>query len=660
MLEKKISKQFIVLSIDAALITASLVISYALRFNTTDLGLHWGQIEMILVPLLAIRLGIFASLGLYHGMWRFTGMRDLISLVKAVTYSSGLVVATLFLVFRLREYPRSVFVIDWFVVLVLVGGSRFAYRLYHEGLLHTGMNRHSIARKVLIVGAGRAGEMILREILGNGRLDYAPVGFVDDSRKTRNMTIHGYRVLGNTRDIPRLVKEYAVDEVFLAIPGASGAAKRRIMRTCKRAGIKAKTLPAVSEILNGSAKVNMLREFRIEDLLGREPARLDTASIREFLKDKTVLITGAGGSIGSELCRQVAQFSPKRLVLFERTEYNLYQVHMNLQDLFPEVAVSPVIGDILNQNRVEQTFAKFMPEVVFHAAAYKHVPLMEMNPLEALWNNVHGTAIVARCSHAYGVSKFVMVSTDKAVRPTNIMGVSKRIAELICQSIGSTSKTQFVTVRFGNVLNSVGSVIPLFNHQIAKGGPVTVTHPDIYRYFMTIPESVQLIMQAGAMGKGGELFILDMGEPVKIVDLARDMISLSGLEPDRDIRIVFTGLRLGEKLYEELLSEGEEIKSTLHEKIKVAKSDSLDWPSLFIKIELLLESLRSGFTHDVVSRIKEIVPEFQPENGGPKTAAASVAEDRAEKFTGKRTISSPSVPMTATDTHSLDPDELLL
>jgi len=502
---------------------------------------------------------------------------------------------------------------------VLVGGSRFVYRLYREGWLKPVTQPNVIARNVLIVGAGRAGEMILREILGNYHLNYTPVGFVDDDRKKRNMTIHGYCVLGNTREIARIVKNYNIEEVLLAIPAASGTAKRRIMLTCKRAGIKSKTLPAVGEILNGSAKVSMLREFQIEDLLGREPAKLDAASIKEYLRDKTVMITGAGGSIGSELCRQVAQFSPKRLVMFERSEFNLYQIQMNLLELFPGVQVHAVIGDILHQNRVEQTFAKFMPDVVFHAAAYKHVPLMEMNPMEALWNNVHGTSIVARCSHTYGVRKFVMVSTDKAVRPTNIMGVSKRIAELICQGIGSNSKTQFVTVRFGNVLNSVGSVIPLFKRQIEKGGPITVTHPDVYRYFMTIPESVQLITQAGAMGKGGELFILDMGKQVKIVDLARDMVSLSGLEPDKDIKIIFTGLRPGEKLYEELLTSGEEVKSTLHEKIKVVDSEGVDWPSLLIKVEMLLESLRGGSSRDIVHRVKEIVPEYQPENGGPKT-----------------------------------------
>lgn len=614
----KMWKQAAVFMFDAVLIVFSLGLSYALRFNTHDLSAHAHQIMTIIPLMLVLRLGVFVVTGLYRGMWRFTGMRDLISLVKAVTVSSGLAMTVLFLAFRLEEYPRSVFIIDWFVVLVLVGGSRFSYRLLREGWLKRTGDPHGSGKNVLIVGAGRTGEMLLREILGNYQLHYTPVGFVDDDRKKRNMTIHGYRVMGNSHEIPRIVKEYDVAEVLLAIPAASGAAKRRIMLTCKSAGIKSKTLPAVGNILDGSAKVSMLRAFQIEDLLGRAPAQLDTALIREYLRDKTVMITGAGGSIGSELCRQVAQFSPKQLVLFERTEFNLYQIKMNLRELFPGVQIQPVIGDILNQHRVEQTFARFMPDVVFHAAAYKHVPLMEMNPIEALWNNVHGTAVVARCAHAYGVRKFVMISTDKAVRPTNIMGVSKRIAEIICQGIGSVSKTQFVTVRFGNVLNSVGSVIPLFNRQIEKGGPITVTHPDIYRYFMTIPESVQLIMQAGALGKGGELFMLDMGEPVKIADLARDMITLSGLEPGKDIKIVYIGLRPGEKLHEELLAAGEEIKSTLHEKIKVADSESIDWPALLIKIEMLLESLRNGFSRDVTQRIKEIVPEFQPENGGPE------------------------------------------
>jgi FlaA1/EpsC-like NDP-sugar epimerase len=626
----KIPKQLVVISIDAVLIALSLFLSYVLRFNTLDLTEQARQILFLLPLSLAVRLGVFASLGLYRGMWRFTGIRDLVSLIKAVTLGSGLVMVLFFLAFRLEEYPRSIFVIDWFVILVLVGGSRFAYRLYREGRPNPGNGQDS-AKKVLIVGAGRAGEMLLREILGNYRLDYQPIGFVDDDRKKRNLTIHGYRVMGNTRDIPRIVKKYNVEKVFLAIPSSSGAARRRIMLTCKSAGVQSKTLPAVGEILKGAVKVSSLREFQIEDLLGREPVKLNTTWIKEYLRNKTVMITGAGGSIGSELCRQVAHFSPKRLVLFENSEFNLYQIQMNLMELFPKLKASAIIGDVLNQNRLEQTFSKFMPEVVFHAAAYKHVPLMELNPIEALRNNVGGTSLVARCAQMYGVRKFVMVSTDKAVRPTNIMGASKRISELICQAVGSMGETKFVTVRFGNVLNSVGSVIPLFKRQIEKGGPITVTHPEIYRYFMTIPESVQLIMQAGAMGQGNEIFILDMGEPVKIVDLARDMISLSGLDPDKDIKIVFIGLRPGEKLSEELLISGEEIKSTLHEKIKVAGPETIEWSLLLEKVEGLLGSLQNGFSPEVVHKIKEIVPDYQPENGGPRTHAESLLYNSSEK-----------------------------
>jgi FlaA1/EpsC-like NDP-sugar epimerase len=359
---------------------------------------------------------------------------------------------------------------------------------------------------------------------------------------------------------------------------------------------------------------------------------LDCAAIKSYLRDKAVLITGAGGSIGSALCRQVARFSPRRLILFERNEFNLYQVHMNLIELFPDLEIHALIGDVLCEQRVEQTFQEFTPDVVFHAAAYKHVPLMEMNPEEALKNNVRGTWNIARYSHIHGIEKFVMVSTDKAVRPTNIMGASKRIAELVCQGFGRESRTKFVTVRFGNVLNSVGSVIPLFKQQIAKGGPVTVTHPEIYRYFMTIPESVQLIMQAGAMGRGGEIFLLDMGEPVRIVDLARDMIRLSGLDPDKDIKIEFTGLRPGEKLCEELLIEGEEIKSTLHEKIKIAASEQLDGKSLLEDIEELFEVISQGSSEMIIERIRKIVPDFQPENGGPNGAGDALKDLGYEFF----------------------------
>ncbi len=622
-LEKQ-SKQLLVILADSALILVSLLLAYVLRFNTLyleDYYLH--QFLHALPVMLAVRLIVFAFMGLYRGMWRFVGMRDLMSLIQAITLSSGLSVGLLFLITRLAGYPRSVFIIEWFVSIVLLGGMRFTYRFYRETRHKAERKLHRKEKGVLIVGAGRAGELILREILGSYRQSYTPVGFVDDNRKKRNLTIHGYNVLGNTRDIPSIVRQYRVEGVFIAIPSASGAAKRRIMLTCKRANVNFKTLPAVGELLSGAVKVSSLREFQIEDLLGRAPVKLNTDAIRDYLLDKTVMVTGAGGSIGSELCRQIAQFSPRRLILFECSEYNLYKIQMQLYDQVQNVIIHPVIGDVLNQRKVERVLRQFQPEVVFHAAAYKHVPLMEQNAEEALRNNAFGTWIMANLARMNGVKEFVMVSTDKAVRPTNIMGASKRIAELICQGLGQESETKFVTVRFGNVLNSVGSVIPLFKQQIAKGGPVTVTHPDIYRYFMTIPEAAQLIMQAGAMGQGGEIFVLDMGSLVKVLDLARDMITLSGLEPDRDIKIEFTGLRQGEKLYEELLIDGERIKATLHDKIKVAEAETIEFHSLLSNIENLLNSLQEGFSEETTIRVKEIVPEYNPEGGGSVPSAHS-------------------------------------
>ena len=634
-------KSLLVLLADAFLISLSLFMSYCIRLDTFFLNAYIRQILQSLPVILSVRLAVFAYAGLYRGMWRFVGMRDLVKLIQAVTFSSALSVVLLFLMFRLENYPRSVFVIDWFVVLVFIGGSRFAYRLYREGAFNKtfgGQDKSGFGKRVLIVGAGKAGELILREILNNSQYDLIPVGFVDDDRLKRNLTIHGYRVIGNTRDIHRITKEHNIDEIFLAIPSAPSKAKRRIMHICKSSGVMFRTLPAMGQLLNGTVTVNAMREFQIEDLLGREPVKLDTGLIQDYLRDKTVMITGAGGSIGSELCRQVAHFSPRRLVLYERSEYNLYQIQMNLLELYPDLEVYAVIGDILNQNRAERTLKEFNPEVLFHAAAYKHVPLMEFNTEEALRNNVYGTWVMARLSHTYGVKKFVLVSTDKAVRPTNIMGASKRIAELVCQGIGRSSETKFVTVRFGNVLDSVGSVIPLFKRQIAKGGPVTVTHPEIYRFFMTIPEAVQLIMQAGAMGKGGEIFILDMGEPVKIADLARDMISLSGLEPDKDIKIVFTGLRPGEKMFEELLSAGEEITSTLHEKIRVAGAEKIEWQVLLEKVELMLDSLKDGVSKKTIEQVRDIVPDFQPENGGPGSSMTAPREsnDEIDRMTAKK------------------------
>ena len=644
-------KQLLVFLNDSILITLSLYLSYALRFATLSLGGYTKQFYVTLPLVLAIRLALFYYYGLYRGMWRYSGVHDLLTIIKATTVGSLLIASILFMagvmgnyprsLFAMGNYPRSIFVISWFIVLVLIGGSRFAYRLYRESWFQLGNNNKSCSgENVLIVGAGKAGEAILREIINNYCSTYNPVGLVDDDRSKRNMTIHGYKVLGNTREIPKIIKALLVNKIFVAMPSADPKTKRRILMTCQRTGLKTKVLPGVGELLNGKVKIEALRNFQIEDLLGRKPVKLDTASIQDYLNDKTVMITGAGGSIGSELCRRVARFSARALVLFEQSQYNLYQIQMNLRELFPDVDVHAVIGSVTIPHNVERCMARYMPEVIFHAAAYKHVPLMEMNPAEALRNNVLGTRTVAEMAKKFGVGKFVMVSTDKAVRSTNIMGVSKRIAELVCQSCNGNGKTQFVTVRFGNVLNSVGRVVPLIKQQIEKGGQLTVTHPEVYRYFMTIPEAVQLILQAGAMGQGGEIFILEMGEPIRIVDLARDMITLSGLVPDRDIKIVFTGLRPGEKLYEELFTEGEEIKSTLHEKIKVAGREEVDGEALRAKLDaLFLDMQQKGYTHELVSKIKEIVPEFQPENGGPsslKKPLRAVSYELSCKLPGKQ------------------------
>ena len=614
-------KQILLIIADSVLLSFALYLAYAMRLGSVSLSVPEYREQFFLsIPIVVtLYVAIFYFFKLYRGMWRFFGIHDLIILLKAVTLGSVLSIVVLVPLGILNPYPRSIYVINWFDMILLIGGARLAYRMFRESQKAPG-SKQVPDKNIFIVGAGKTGDMIIREILRNDLLHYRIVGFIDDDRAKRNASLHGYRVLGCTRDIPKLAAALNVSKVFLAIPSATAKAKRRIVRICNKAGLTIKTVPNVGDILRGSIKVSSLRDFQIEDLLGREPVKLDEQSIKNYVRNKTVMITGAGGSIGSELCRQIALIAPAHLVLFERGEFNLYQVHMELLDLFPGMEISPVIGDVLNRATVEQAMKKYKPHVVFHAAAYKHVPLMEINPVEALRNNVLGTWTVANLAHTYGVEKFVMISTDKAVRPTNVMGASKRMAELICHGLFRNSNTQFVTVRFGNVLNSVGSVIPLFKKQIEKGGPLTVTHPDIYRYFMTIPEAVQLIMQAGAMGQGGEIFILDMGQPVRIVDLARDMITLSGLEPEKDIQIVFTGLRPGEKLYEELLTGGEALISTPHEKIKVASVETVDASILLTRLDnLVFELMRNGYSKAIVNTIKEIVPDFQPENGGPNS-----------------------------------------
>jgi FlaA1/EpsC-like NDP-sugar epimerase len=539
-------------------------------------------------------------------------------------------------------FPRSIFVLDWAFSILIVGGLRFGIRTLREVTLQNAAPASEHARpKLLVIGAGDAGEMLMREIVRTHGRRYEPVGFLDDSTTKHGERIHGVPVLGPIRDVTEIAKRHDIGEIIIAIPSFSGGEMRRVVDLCAPTGARIRTLPGVDKLIDGSVTVSQLSEVNIDDLLRRAPVVLDTAEIGEFLRGRTVMVTGAGGSIGSELCRQILRFKPRRLVLVEQAENSLFQIDRLLRaDLesgrlgsAAEVLVIPLIADICDSKRVDAIFASERPNVVFHAAAHKHVPLMEHNYGEAIKNNVFGTRKLADAAVRHGVEKFVMVSTDKAVNPTSIMGVSKRVAEIYVQSLSRTARTQFVTVRFGNVLGSAGSVVPLFREQIAAGGPVKVTHPEMKRYFMTIPEACQLVMQAGAMGRGGEIFVLDMGEPVKIVDLARDLIRLSGLDPDRDIEILFTGMRPGEKLFEEIAVDEENVDKTKHPQIYVGKFRPHEIQSVERTLVDLHRIVEAGDRAALVRAIHQLVPEYQPPNAAagadvPPSSAEAPARDR--------------------------------
>jgi FlaA1/EpsC-like NDP-sugar epimerase len=481
-------------------------------------------------------------------------------------------------------------------------------------LFHNPFSKRKIVRPkkgLLIIGAGDAGEKMLREIRDNPRLNYEVVGFLDDDPKKKGMRIHGVPVLGAVPRIHDMAYRDEMDEILIATPSANARQMRRIIEACEATGLKTRTTPGIGELIDGKISFKTVREVSFEDLLGRDPVDLDMKSIGNYLADKVVLVSGAGGSIGSELCRQIAQFQPKNLILFDKTENSLFHVEMEFRQRFPKVCITPVLGDVKYRSYLNKHFADYTPQVVFHAAAYKHVPIVELNPSEAVYNNIIGTKNIVEASHQFGAERFIMISTDKAVRPANVMGVTKRVAEMITSCYAS-NPTHFVSVRFGNVLGSEGSVVHLFKKQIERFGPVTVTHPEITRYFMTIPESCKLILQAGALGEGGEIFILDMGTPIKIVDMARDLIRRSGFKPDVDIEIKFTGLRPGEKLHEELITEGEGIVRTPHEKIFVLKGETCDLNWLNQKIGELVKLANAQDASGLKSKLKEIIPEYQP------------------------------------------------
>lgn len=564
----------ILIIIDIVLIYLSYIFAFLIRFEWQLSNSSFNMFIEVAFILVAIKIVTFFYFKLYENLWRYAGVLDVLQIVVAVGTANAIAISFLFLI--QANLPRSIYVLSFILDVFFIGGSRFGYRVLREltgGRLYAisknGRNGHLV--KALIIGAGEAGAMVIRELRNHPELNTRAVAVLDDDKEKHRRKINGVPVLGGIENVGEVVSNLGINEIIIAIPSAKNKDIRRILDLCKDTRCKLKTLPGVFEIIDGKVSVKHIRDVEIEDLLGREPVDLNIEEISGYLRGKTVLVTGGGGSIGSELCRQIARFSPRLLLILDIYENNAYSLQVELARNHPELKTKILIASVRDRARLDRIFDTYKPQVVFHAAAHKHVPLMEENPTEAIKNNIFGTLNVAESADKHGVEKFVLVSTDKAVNPANIMGATKRVAEIIIQMMDKESDTRFAAVRFGNVLGSSGSVIPLFRSQIAAGGPVTVTHPDITRYFMTIPEATQLVIQAGAMAKGGEIFVLDMGEPVRIMDLARDLIRLSGFEPDEDIAIEIIGLRPGEKLYEELFLEKERLSSTSHEKIFVGQ-----------------------------------------------------------------------------------------
>lgn len=580
--------------------------AYLLRFNF-DLPENFkAELWQTLWWVIPLQIIVFWQFTLYRGIWRFASVADLKRIVIAVTSSIALILLAISL-FRVEVVvPRSVLIIDPILLILIMGGSRLLYRLWKENLLYGDFNLRG--EPVLIIGAGSAGIGLSKE-LARSR-EWHQVGFLDDNPNKQGRTLNGIKVLGKIDSLPQWAERFNVDQVIVAMPTAPHQVRKHVIDLANQHGIKAQMVPAFDDLLSGRVAISQLRSVELDDLLGRDPVRLDDAGLKEQLSNKVVLVTGAGGSIGSELCRQIARFSPKKLVLFEASEFALYNIEQELKQKFPQLEFIYLAGDVRDAARVEQIFSEFKPSVVFHAAAYKHVPLMEnQNSWQAVRNNVFGTWQVAQCAQRHNAEKFVLISTDKAVNPTNVMGTTKRMAEIVCQDLQKEFGSRFIIVRFGNVLGSNGSVIPKFREQIASGGPITVTHPDITRYFMSIPEAAQLVMQAGCMGKGGEIFVLDMGEPVKIVDLARDLIRLSGFK-EEDIKIEFSGLRPGEKLYEELLADNENTIPTPHPKLRIAQARQVNNNEVNELLSWVSAADKVWPDAEVKQRLKQWVPEY--------------------------------------------------
>jgi FlaA1/EpsC-like NDP-sugar epimerase len=596
--------------------------AYALRFNLEISPAYLGGMLQTLPWVIPLQGLVFWQFGLYRGIWRYASLPDLERILVAVGVSAAATAAVAYAFFGGGIVPRSVLVLDPLLLLLMMGGSRMAYRVWREHRIYG--TAQASGKPVLVVGAGDAAAMLLKELERSA--EWRVVGLVDDDPAKQGRRMVGVKVLGKLAALPEVAKSAGADHAIIAMPSSSHTVRRRAAELCGTAGLKVLTVPSFDDLVSGKVTVSAIRRIELDDLLGRDAVELDSVGLQQLLGQSVVLVTGAGGSIGSELCRQIARFKPRLLVFLELNEFALYQIGQEFADHHPGIAIACAVGDVKDEARVEEVLGRYRPDIVFHAAAYKHVPLMEdANAWQAVRNNVLGTHVMAEAAARHGARKFILISTDKAVNPANVMGASKRLAEVVCQSLQQSAAMQFVIVRFGNVLGSAGSVIPRFREQIARGGPVTVTHPEIIRYFMSIEEAAQLVLQAGAMGKNGEIFVLDMGEPVKIADLARELIRLSGFTED-EIRIVYSGLRPGEKLYEELLADGEHTMQTPHPKLRIARARPV---AAGICAEVLgWLGQRAGVPPDEVRRaLRQWLPEYQGAASGE--AAVSAAERRA-------------------------------
>jgi len=607
------SRNVIILLYHIFAVLAANYLAFYLRF---DGKIHREYIEIMPVSMLVvliIRLPLFSLFGLYKGLWRYAGMVDLQKILACITLGSVLRIGSAYMLFG-QNYPRSVLVLDWLLLVGMIGGVRFAMRSWVD---YKNPKAGSVKR-VLIIGAGSAGELIVRDMLSSPHYRYVPVGFIDDDENKTGLEIHGVPILGTRKDLAKIIKKHEPQEILLAIPSAKSKMMEDVISGLSDYRLPIKTLPNLKEIMEGRVTVNSIRKLELEDLLTRPPVKADAERLVRFISGKSVMVTGAGGSIGSEICRQVADYGAKAIIAYERHENSAYTLEMDFRRTRPYAPLFPFVGDINDKQRLEEALEMFRPDIIFHAAAHKHVPMMERNPREAIKNNIMGTRRVALLAGEYGVDTFVLISTDKAVNPTNVMGASKRACELMVKALNGGSSTKYITVRFGNVLGSSGSVVPLFREQINRGGPVTVTHPEITRFLMLIPEAVLLVMHAASIGSGGEVYVLDMGEPISIAQLARDLIVLSGYEPDKDIKIEYVGLRPGEKLYEELFDECERVEPTAAEKINMAVYDGFMSREAALRFGTEMEALLvAKDTAGMMRLLTDVVKTYRPGPAGP-------------------------------------------